>query len=103
MAVYGEYRSSAMSWSNVAKLVGVIIELFDSNLIDERTRISFTLFCIEAGEVSVNDGAASRVGVFEARAATGTSVIRVEGVKSGFFGARATTREGIFLDGAAGE
>ena len=62
----------------MTRLVGVIVELFDSNSIDERARISSTLFCTEAGEVSVNDGVFGRVGVFEA----------------------AITRDGIFLDGA---
>jgi hypothetical protein len=34
----------------VARLAGVIVELFESNSMDERVRISFNFFWSEAGE-----------------------------------------------------
>jgi len=83
--------------------VGVIVELFDSNSMDPRTRISFNFFCSEAGEASAIDGATGGVGVFGARATTGGAVGRVEGTKAGAFGARATTREEFFLNDGEGE
>jgi hypothetical protein len=83
--------------------VGVIVELFDSNSMDSRTRISFNFFCSEAGEASAIDGTTGGVGVFGARATTGEAVGRVEGTKAGAFGARATSREGFFLNEGEGE
>jgi hypothetical protein len=80
-----------------------MVELFDSNSMDERVRISFNLFCSEAGEASSIVEASGRVGVFGARATTGEGVGRVEGTRAGAFGDRATTREGFFLKGEEGE
>jgi len=81
----------------------MMVELFDSNSMDERVRISFNLFCSEAGEASAIVGASGRVVVFEARATTGEGVGRVEGTRAGAFGARATTSKGFFLNGGEGE
>jgi hypothetical protein len=68
----------------VAKLLGVIVVLFDSNSIDVRERISFNVFWSEEGVISISDGAAGG-------GATG---------RDGDCGAMATNKDGVFVAGA---
>jgi hypothetical protein len=65
----------------VTRLAGVIVELFDSNSMDERMRISFNFFWSEAGETTVSAGTA------------GEGIIGRDGV----FGIWGSTREGLFV------